>query len=220
MKYFRRIKLILLLGAMLAIVIPGWILYIDRGHAYTTAEEFLSGKKLSSNKVSITGNALFDQSCRIVEYSSDTIYNVSYYIPLVDSNWTPDKPIRILIKYESGKMAFDEGFKDSVAKMDKVIDSLSKLVSNRHSFSGQHVINLLSWFDPSVEPETQKCLEDKNHIKIDLDKIIIFSVNEKSSLSGMLIVTVFALAIAIMLYLYFKKSPENRSKVIPGQNAL
>lgn len=211
MEIFKIIKLSIFLVILLVIMVPLWYSYLDHSHIYCTVEDFNSNKNKVSNHITITGNALFQYACRYEELSHDTLYNVSYYIPLVDSLWSIDKPVKTVLQFESGKMAFEAGFTEAVAKLDGKIDSLSKLRSNRMTFTGDN--KLLEF--PRIETEAKSFFQDKFNLKIPsrftVSKIII---NKHFSMEGMIFGTAFTCVIGFLFYYFTKPMFKKRIKVI------
>jgi len=208
MKVFKIIKLTIFLIISLVIMIPAWYTFLDRRHVYCSVEEFNAGKHSLNNHVTITGNALFKYAYRYEELSSDTLYNVSYYVPLVDSLWSIDKPIKTMLQFESGKMAFDSGFTEAVGKMDKEMDSLSKSKSNRLTFTGNNKIFEFS----KLEDRADDYFKNTAHLKISsnfsISKIV---VREHFSMFGFVFITIFTVVIGFLLY-YFAKPIFKRRK--------
>ncbi len=202
MEIFKIVKLSLFFVISLILIIPLWYKFLDHRHVNCSIEEFNSGKNNFSNHITLTGNPLFNYACRYEELSHDTLYNVSYFIPIVDSLWNIDKPIKTVLQFESGKMAFDNGFAEAVEKLDKEIDSLSKLKTNRIAFTGNNKIFEL----PRLEEEARDYFENTFHLKVSsgftISKII---VHEHFSMSGLIFGTVFTLAVGFLLY-YFSRS--------------
>ncbi len=212
MEIFKIVKLTIFLVISLIVMLPILHIFLDRKHVNCSIEEFNSGKNHFSNHITLTGNALFNYAYRYEELSNDTLYNVSYFIPLVDSLWDIDKPIKTVLQYESGKMAFDDGFTEAVDILDKKIDSLSTLKSNRISFTGN---NMLLEF-PRIESQAIEYFQNKFHLKVSsrftISKIV---VNKHFSMFGFLFMIVFTVLIGFLLYYFskpmFKKGNKNYS---------
>jgi hypothetical protein len=209
MEIFKIVKLIIFLVISLVIMIPMWYTFLDHRYATCSIEEFNAGKHHLINHITITGNAQFNYAYRYEELSNDTLYNVSYFIPLVDSLWTIDKPVKTILQFESGKMAFDSGFNEAVERLDKEIDSFSKLKSNRIAFTGNNKI--LEF--PKLEDQTENYFKNISHLKIsssfNISKII---VREHFSMLGFTFMTVFTVVIGFFLYYFAKPIFKSRRK--------
>jgi hypothetical protein len=211
MQVFKIVKVAIFLVISLAIMIPAWYTFLDRRHKYCTIEEFNAGKYRLYNHLIIAGNALFQYAYRNEEYSADTLYNITYYVPFVDSLWTVDKPIETILLFESGKMAFESGFDDAVNRLDHMIDSLAKLKSNRITLTGNNKMLEFS----KLNSETQIYFENTFHLtfasRFSMSKIVI---NEHFSMPGFIFMTIFTTVIGVLFYLFAKKMFLRRNRKI------
>ena len=194
-----KIKLAILFIISLVIMAPLWYSFLDKTNKKLAIEKFNSNKYTIYNHVIVTGNALFNFACRHEELQNDTLYNVTYYVPFVDSLWTIDKPIKTVIEFESGKMAFEDGFLDAVKKLDLEMDSLSKLSTNRVTLIGNNKTFDIPKFENSVDAYFKDSLHLNVNSRFTISKIII---NEHFSMFGFIFMSILTFLIGVFLYFY------------------
>ncbi len=204
MSLFNVLKLGLLIAAGLFVLIPGWMNYFDKGHDQLTIEELLNGKKPESRNLTIEGIALFDYLYKYVEKKKDgSEYEVSYFIPLVDSSWTKEKEVKCFVHYRSGSFNFKPDYKTALAKIEAEIDSMKKLPEKRIRLE-----TFCQEFDSKkLEEEVVPYFKYESDLKLakeeDLKRLV---VNEtKAGLKNLLLLTGFLIVAITALTWWLSK---------------
>ena len=201
---FSLVSLLTLVGTLLVIEIPNIARYLDKGHDSCTIEEFLAGKELNSRNITITGNALFDRACRYEEtISPGTLREASYYIPLVDSNWTEDQEVKVILVYGSKGPGFSSFRKKDIQKKESFFDSLSLHQNNRQSFEARIELYRLNQVD--IRARNYFMREESLQVA-NILSLSVIPVNRIFWFEGMVVALIFmAGAISLMVFFLFRE---------------
>jgi hypothetical protein len=201
LKIYKALKASVLLVVLLGVLIPAWITQLDTGSETITIEELMSGNRnLWSLNLKITGKALIQYSCRIEERSKGKLYDVKYYIPFVPLNWRNNQKIENILVLNTGKRDPKEGLDAAIKKLDFFVDSLK---SNADSI--QIPVKYKKFEFDKFKGRVMNCLRKKEGIKLiktsDIRKLVY---NDKGSLFGNILLTIFAIALVTIIYLKIK----------------
>src|SRR5437868_13194822 len=97
MKQYLSVRLLIFVVIGAIVLIPSWYGVIDQKVYKCTIEEFNKGKYNYRNHLEITGTAQYQYAVRFTETKNDSVDEVCYYVPFVDSFWNKGQEVDVFL---------------------------------------------------------------------------------------------------------------------------